>query len=303
LSSAGLAPERELTVGRFARDVLALTKPRLSGLVVATFMGGMWLARTPVAPLRAFTALLGTILIVSAANALNMYLERGTDGLMSRTRTRPLPEGRLPPLVALLLGVTLALLATPLMVISGGALFAGLGLLAFYSYVCVYTPLKRLSWIALYVGAVPGAMPPLMGWVATRGEVDAAGLVLFAVLFCWQIPHFVAIAVYRAEEYDRAGIQVLPVQKGVTTSIVHAVVFAVLTLAATVALVPLGVAGWIFLCAAIGLGVPLVALSLVGFQRRRSADDQRRWARGLFLYSLAHLTALFLALGFDRNLL
>ncbi len=272
-------------------------------MVVVTFVGGIWLSRVPVEISRALTALLGTVLVVSAANVLNMYLERDSDGFMTRTSLRPLPQKRMAPLAALAFGVFLGCLATPLMLLSGGPLLAGLGLLAFYLYVCIYTPMKRRSWFALYVGAVPGAMPPLMGWAFARGRIDLAGVVLFLVMFCWQIPHFLAIAVYRSQDYRKAGIRVLPNERGVVESQLHAAVFALFTLIATVALVPLGVAGWIFLATAISLGVPYLGFAVAGFFRRRSPDALRLWARTLFVFSLIHLTTLFLALAIDRRVL
>ena len=197
----------------FVRDILQLSKPRITGLVIFTFGGGLLLAPGAIDAGRALIALLGTTLIVAAANALNMYLERDRDGLMRRTARRPLPEGRLAPFVALSLGAMLASAAIPMMLVGGGFLVAALGLFAFYAYVWGYTPLKRRSWLALYVGAIPGALPPLMGWATATGQADAPALALFAVMFVWQIPHFVAIAIFRAEDYAGAGFRVLSLSR------------------------------------------------------------------------------------------
>lgn len=278
------------------RDVIALTKPRITGLVVFTFLAGLALAPGEVTGWRAAVALLGTVLIVAAANALNMYLERDVDGLMRRTRTRPLPQGRLAPEVAVAIGAALAAAAVPLMIVGGNLLTGVLGAAAFVIYVWVYTPMKRRSPAALYVGAVPGAIPPLMGWTAATGELGAPGLVLFAVLFLWQVPHFVAIALYRSDEYAAAGFQTLPVARGAQRSLVHAAVCAAALVVASVLLTPAGAAGGIYLALALLLGGGFFVCSLRGFR----AAAPRRWARSLFLASLVYLPALFAALALDR---
>ena len=176
------------------RDLVTLAKPRITLLVITTTAGGLWLAPVRVDALIIGLALLGTVLIVAGANALNMYIERDVDRRMDRTRDRPLPAGRLSPRVALWFGVALSVIAVPILAIGVNAVTALLALLAHLSYVLAYTPLKQRSHWALLVGAVPGAMPPLLGWTAATGRIGAAGLVLFGILFLWQIPHFFAIA-------------------------------------------------------------------------------------------------------------
>src|SRR5262249_24541460 len=142
-------------------------------------------------------ALLGTTLVVAGANALNMYLERDVDALMTRTRNRPLPSGRLPAEAALAFGVATSALAIPILTFAVNPLTGGLGAISLIIYVLAYTPLNRRSTSALLVGAVPGAMPPLMGWTAVTGQLDAAGIALFLILFVWQLPHFIAISLFR----------------------------------------------------------------------------------------------------------
>jgi len=195
---------------RWLRDLVTLGKPRITGLVVLTFVGGMWLAPGSVERWRAIMTTVGTALLVAASNTFNMFLERNADGLMVRTSDRPLPSGRLAPETALAFWTALACVAVPLLFLGGNALTGLLGLGALSSYVWVYTPLKRRSAAALFVGAVPGALPPLMGWTAVTGHVAPQALALFAILFLWQIPHFLAIALYRIADYGRAGIRVLP---------------------------------------------------------------------------------------------
>jgi heme o synthase len=182
--------------------------------VICTAAGGMWLAPGPRDAVRAVALLLGTTLVVGAANALNNWLERDVDARMRRTRDRPLPAGRLHPRVALALGLGLPAVALPALGWFTNGLTATLAALALFSYVVVYTPLKQRSPLALVVGAVPGAIPPLMGWTAVTGRLDAGGLALFAVLFCWQLPHFLAVSIYLQDDYARGGLRVFALEHG-----------------------------------------------------------------------------------------
>src|SRR5574342_451168 len=213
MSAPALAAARASPLA-VARDVLALGKPRLATLVVCTSAGGMWLAPGPRDAMRAAALLLGTTLVVGAANALNNWLERGVDGRMHRTRTRPLPAGRLEPWVALALGLSVPAVALPALGWFTNGLTATLAALALFSYVALYTHLKQRSPLALFVGAVPGAIPPLMGWTAVTGRVDLPGLALFGVLFFWQLPHFLAVSVYLRDDYARGGLRVFALVHG-----------------------------------------------------------------------------------------
>ncbi|HEX9105425.1 MAG TPA: heme o synthase, partial [Polyangia bacterium] len=196
------------------RDLVALGKPRITMMVLITTAAGIWLAPSPLPLARAIIALMGVGLIVAAANAFNMYLERDVDALMRRTRNRPLPAGRLTPDIAIGFGIFCAVMSVPLVRYGANPLTALLALSSLVLYVFAYTPLKRRSSWALVVGAVPGAIPPLMGWTASTGHIDAPGLAIFAVLFVWQIPHFIAISIFRADEYARAGLKVVSVERG-----------------------------------------------------------------------------------------
>jgi protoheme IX farnesyltransferase len=236
---------------------------------------------------------------VSAANALNMYWERDVDAHMTRTRGRPLPQGRLAPELALAVGVTLACASVPAMALGGNGITALLGLLAFGLYVFAYTPLKRLSPLSLFVGAVPGALPPLMGWTAATGRMDPPGLALFAILFLWQVPHFLAIAVRRGDEYQRAGFAVYTLARHPIELRLHVVVGAALLLVASLSLAPLGVAGWTYEAAALVAGLAFLAPAVQAVVGR---VPPARWARSLFLISLAYLPALFGAVVIDRLL-
>lgn len=282
-------------LGELVRDLVSLTKPRLSSLVLFTAFGGMWLSGRVLSGWVWACALLGTAATVGAANSLNCVLERESDALMRRTANRPLPQRRLEPWQAIAFAFALGTVALPLLALGVNGLTAALAALALASYVLVYTPMKSRSAWAMVAGALPGALPPLMGWTAATGQIDAPGLALFAILFVWQLPHFIAIALFRKDEYRAAGLTSLPLAKGDAVSRWWAVV-------CTVALVPLsalpvvvGVAGPLYLGAALTLGSVFLVQAIVGLVRAGDAA----WARKLFFTSLIHLTGLFVALGID----
>ncbi len=224
------------------RDLAALTKPRITSLVLLTGAAGACLAPGHTPAGRLCLSLVGTALIVGSANALNMWWERDVDAKMARTRNRPLPAGRMSPDVALLFGLALALVAAPMLFLVNTATGL-LGLVALVTYVAIYTPLKRHSHFALLVGAVPGAMPPLLGWTTVTGHIGLAGLLLFGVLFLWQLPHFAAITIFRAEDYARAGLQVVSVQLGERAARQSIAIWTVLLVATSLHFVPFQVAG------------------------------------------------------------
>ncbi|MEZ4468518.1 MAG: protoheme IX farnesyltransferase [bacterium] len=176
------------TLGSTGRDLLALAKPSVTMLVVITTAGGLWLAPGSLSWAALFATLAGTVLVVAAANTLNCWWERESDKHMARTKGRPLPAGRMRPATALALGIGLSLVSVPLLTALVNPLTGMLAAIALFSYVLVYTPMKQHSPHAVIVGAIPGAMPPLMGWTAVTGQIDLAGLILFGVLFIWQIP-------------------------------------------------------------------------------------------------------------------
>jgi protoheme IX farnesyltransferase len=279
------------------RDIVALSKPRITLLVLGTTVGGAGLASGRVDWLTVVTALVATALTVSAANALNCYLEREIDGRMERTRNRPLPAGRLDPRVALVLGVALALLSLPLLWLAVNPLTSALGAAALGTYVFLYTPLKRYSPLALPVGAVPGAIPPLMGYSAATGTLDPSALALFGILFLWQIPHFLAIALFRKDDYARAGLKVVSVTHGDRVTKIHAALWAAVLL--PVSLLPyfLGAAGLGYLLVASVLGAAFVGLAGRGLWR----DAGARWAKALFGASILYLLLLFVVLVVDAT--
>jgi protoheme IX farnesyltransferase len=283
---------------RLAADFVALTKPRITAMVLLTEAAGTYLAPDHAGTRTRALSMVGTALIVGSANALNMWWERDVDALMTRTRNRPLPAGRLSPDVALAFGLTLGALSVPLLFLVN--LATGLlGLLSLISYVAVYTPLKRHTHLALLVGAVPGAIPPLLGWATVTGSVGPGGLLLFAFLFFWQLPHFAAITVFRAEEYARAGLQVVSVQLGERAARWMIAVYALPLVGISLLFGPIGLAGRGYELCAAGLGAAFLALAFRG-AFAAPPFNARRWARQVFAFSIPYLAVSLLALLADR---
>lgn len=261
-------------------------------MVLVTAAGGMRLAPGHLALSTFAYTLLGMALIVSAANSFNCWLERDLDRLMTRTRERPLPAQRMEPRTAVWFGAALAVLALPILWFGVNPLTALLGAGAFASYVAIYTPLKTLTPAALLVGAVPGALPPLMGWTAATGSFGAPGLAVFGILFLWQLPHFIAIASFRREEYEAAGMRVLPAVRGDFVARIHATFWAALLVPVSVLPVWLGVAGWAYGAIALVSGVAFFAVTASGVRRNAAPA----WARRVFVASLLYLPLVFAAL-------
>jgi protoheme IX farnesyltransferase len=280
------------------RDLVALTKPRITTLVLVTGAAGMCLAPGHASLRTLLLSLVGTALIVGSANALNMWWERDVDRHMARTRNRPLPAGRLSPDVALVFGLALGVVSAPMLFLVN-VTTGLLGLVALVTYTVVYTPLKRHTHLALLVGAVPGAMPPLLGWTTVTGTVGLGGLLLFAVLFLWQVPHFAAISIFRAEDYARAGLKVVSVQHGERAARRTIAVWTVLLVGTSMSFQPLGFAGTTYLAVATALGAGFLAMAIRGLRPARL--DVARWAKRVFAYSIPYLSILLVALLLDRT--
>jgi protoheme IX farnesyltransferase len=274
------------------RDLLDLAKPRITSMVVFTTAMGLWLAPGAIGAGRTLVLLFGTALLVGSANTLNCWYERETDGLMLRTRHRPLPSGRLEPGTALALGIGCGVFAVALLALAVNPLTALLGAVAHTTYVLVYTPLKKISPWALEIGAIPGAIPPLMGWTAATGALSLPGWFLFGILFFWQIPHFLAIAIYLEDDYRRGGLKVLSVTRGPVSAARWLAVYTVALIAVSLLAQPLQLAGVAYTAAAALLGA-----GFLGFARRGvTGPVEGAWARCTMLYSIAWLTALMFAL-------
>ncbi len=286
-----------------ARALLELTKPGVTRLVMVTALCGALAAPGDMAWPTLVLALFGTCLVVGSANALNMFLERDVDAKMTRTAGRPLPSGRLSAEQALRFGLLLAALGLPILLFGVNPVSGLLAALALVSYVAVYTPLKRVSDFALHVGAIPGALPPVIGYAAMTGDVGVEAVLLFATLFVWQLPHFAAITIFRRTEYQRAGLKVIAVQRGVARAKRFVVFHSVVLLGVSLLPTALGVAGWVYFAIAALSGSAFLLFGLygggwlpVGPAAPRGAVADAQWARRLFFASLPYLVLVFAAL-------
>ena len=272
-----------------------LCKPKVTRLVLVTTFLGAVAAPGPIDWVPGFGALVGTAAVVAGANALNMMLEKDSDALMARTRTRPLPTGRLSSDAALTFGMLMSLGGLAILASFTTALSAFIAALALVSYVLVYTPLKRISSLSLLVGAVPGALPPAIGYAALTGTLDGLGLWLFLILFVWQVPHFLAISIFRREEYARAGLRVLPIECGVPFARVTALGMSLVLLLTSLMPALMGHSSMAYGLVALVTGVAFVVLAA----RDLGQSSADRSARTLFFASIPHLVILFgmLAVG------
>ena len=302
-SVASVAPPEPATgAGTSARpsrpaDFLTLTKPRLNLLVLLTTLAGLYLAADDGVPLTLLAhTLIGTALVAGGASALNQVWERDTDGLMRRTRTRPLPRGRLSTTESTGFGVLLSVLGLGELTLGVNVVAAAVALVTLASYVLVYTPLKTRTWHSTLVGAFPGALPPVIGWAAATGDIGWGAVSLFAMVFLWQMPHFFAIAWMHREDYASAGLPLLPVIEpdGRSTGR-QAWLYAVALVVASETPAYVGLAGMPYLVVAAVLGVAIIGLS-VDFARTLTHQSARR----LFLASITYLPLLWGALVVDH---
>jgi heme o synthase len=280
-----------------AADYLALTKPRLNLLVLVTTLAAVYLASPEGVPLPLLLhTLIGTALVAGGAAALNQVWERETDRMMVRTGTRPLPSGRLAIAEGVFFGALLSVLGIVELAIAVNTISAAVATVTLASYVFVYTPLKQRSSLSTLVGAVPGALPPVIGWVAVTGALTLPAFVLFGIQFFWQMPHFLAIAWMYRDDYARARIPLLPVTEpsgrrtGQQALLYAAALWPVSLLPAAV-----GLAGTPYSLVATALGFAFIAQAAL-FARHRSMITARR----LFLTSIMYLPLLWAALVIDR---
>jgi protoheme IX farnesyltransferase len=278
-------------------DYVTLAKPRLNGLVVVSALAGYAMAGGDTSDvLRVCCTLAGTGLVAGGAAAFNQLLERDVDGLMRRTRMRPLPDGRLQPADATVFGAVLSAAGLLILALGANLLSAAVALATLVSYAVVYTPLKRRTSFATVIGAIPGALPPVIGWAAGRGSLSQGGWVLFGILFLWQLPHFLAIAWIYREDYARAGLQMLPVIEpdGRSTGR-QAIVYAAALLPVAMAPTLLGMTGTAYFAGAFALTAGLLALAI-----RFAAGRSTISARHLFYGSIIYLPILWILMIADR---
>jgi protoheme IX farnesyltransferase len=275
--------------GASVADRVELAKPRITAMVVFTaLVGFVTAADEPIRGALLAAALVGTGLVATGAAVLNQVIERDTDALMDRTRHRPLPGGRVQPAEAVAFGAAVTLAGHTLLFAACGPLPAAVAFVTWASYLFVYTPLKRLTPLATLVGAIPGALPPVIGWTARSGSLDQGAFILFAILFLWQIPHFLAIAWMYRDDYAKGGFPMLPVldREGSFTAR-QAVVHSLALLLVSLLPVAAGLAGIAYLAGAFVLGVALTLFALRLLSLRTLPA-----ARALFLASVLYLPAL-----------
>ena len=266
-------------------DFIALTKPRLNLLVVVTTMVAYYLGASDSTDLwRLLHTLIGTALVAGGAAALNQASERDADGLMRRTRLRPVPDGRLQPGEARRFGIVLATAGILELAVGTHLLAAGVALATLVTYAVIYTPLKRRTSFAMLIGAVPGALPAALGWAAARGNLTIEAWVLFSIVFLWQIPHFLAIAWMYRDDFERAGFSFLPVIEPGGRRTAQQVVLSVAALL-PVSLAPtwIGLAGPAYLVGSAVLGVSLAVVA-VQFAHHRTPRHARRLFAGSIIY-------------------
>jgi heme o synthase len=272
-------------------DFVMLAKPRLNMLVVASALAGYVMAGGDLAnAVGVVCTVVGTALVAGGASAFNQVIERVPDSLMRRTRLRPLPDGRLQPFESLVFAAALALVGLILLAAAVNLISAMVALVTLLTYALVYTPLKRRSSFATVIGAIPGALPPVIGWAAARGALSQGAWVLFAIVFLWQLPHFLAIAWIYRDDYARAGFLMLPVIEpdGRSTGR-QAVFYCAALLPVSLAPTLVGLANTFYFAAAFGLGLLFLALTL-NFARTRAVADARR----LFFASILYLPLIWI---------
>jgi protoheme IX farnesyltransferase len=280
------------TFASVSRDYLELSKSRIVLMVLITTAAGYAIGATHVSALLLLNTLIGTAFVAAGTNALNQYIERAQDAKMKRTRLRPLPDGRIAPRSALVFSVGIAIAGTLYLGLTVNWLTALLGALTLTSYIFIYTPLKRISTLCTVVGAVPGAIPPLMGWTAATGSLGAGGWILFGILFFWQLPHFMAISWIYRDDYGRAGFEMVSVRDADGTSTARqAILYSLALLAVSVAPVFTKMNGLVYLIGATVSGVFLLAASIAFF-----FDRSNRKAKRLFLASNLYLVVVMLLL-------
>ena len=301
VGEAVLVPRGVRATRRSAREVVldyvSLAKPRIIPLLLITALGGMMMARRgwPSTGLVLLT-LLGGAMAAAGAAAINCWIDRDIDRSMTRTRHRPLPDGRIAPSHALLFGIGLGLAAFLLLAFKVNVLAASLAISGLLFYVFVYTLwLKRSTTQNIVIGGAAGAVPPLVGWAAVTNRLDLTALYLFAIIFLWTPPHFWALALRLRHDYARAGVPMLPVVRGELVARRQIVVYTVVLVALSLLIVLSGALGRLYLAGAALLGGGFVALAIINWRGRR-----QRWSRWLFDYSIAYLALLFTVMVADR---
>jgi protoheme IX farnesyltransferase len=286
-------PDKKITL---IADLFSLTKPRLSSLVIFTSALGMFLAPGEIGFWKAFISVAATAGLVGGACVINCWMERDIDGLMERTKNRPLPSGRLNPTIALALGLTLISVCLCAILFVSNPLTASLGLIATVTYVFLYTPMKKKTSWALFAGAIPGAIPPLMGWTSVTNSIGDLGIVLFAILFIWQLPHFLSISMYHARDYNKADFKIFPTQIGFRNTIHKIAIYTFILFFTSMIPYYMGAANSNYRNLIFLLGGAFFVFSLFGYQKKEDSQGSLQWARRYFYASLIYLPCVFIGL-------
>jgi heme o synthase len=285
----------------FVSNILDLTKPKLSALVMATCLIGILSAPGEVEFFKAIAALIFISFVVVGSCALNCYLEIDIDRKMERTKGRALPSGRLNPKFALFFGLLMLFIGIPALTLMVNGITAFLALLASVLYLFLYTPMKPKSEHAVFIGAIPGAIPPLLGWTTVTGSIDTLGLFLFLILIFWQIPHFFAISLYHAKDYGEANIKIFPNERGIKSTKFYLVFFTGALMIVSVIPGFFGIASPAYLKSAFFLGGCILIHAIRGlFLSSDRVDAERFWARKFFIGTLIYLPLLLCAIIFFK---
>jgi protoheme IX farnesyltransferase len=283
------------------RDLFALTKPRVMSLVVFTGLCGLLAAPVPVHPVLGFAAVLCIALGAGAAGALNQWYEADLDAKMKRTASRPLPAGRMTRQTALHFGVGLAVFSVILMDLAANHLAAAILAASILFYVLVYTVwLKRRTAQNIVIGGAAGAFPPLIGWVAATGDISALPVLLFAIIFLWTPPHFWALSLFVRTDYANAGVPMMPVVAGITSTRRQILLYTLPMIVAAIAPWAMGMTGWVYGAASIALNMIFLALAFAVALNKATEPKQMGPEKRLFAFSILYLFGLFAALVVDR---
>jgi protoheme IX farnesyltransferase len=276
------------------RECYLLTKPGIIyGNALTAIAGFLLASRWHVRPLLLAATIVGTCLVIASACVINNYIDRGIDTKMARTQKRGLVTGKINGRWAIIYGMALGLIGFTALVLFTNLLVVAIGLVAYIDYIVLYGISKRISFHGTLVGSVAGAAPPVAGYCAVTGHFDGGALIIFLIMVCWQMVHFYAIAIRRADDYKAAGIPVLPLVKGVPATKVQMISYTAAFIAAVTALTVFGYAGYLFLILMAGAGLLWLYKGLTSFR----ITDNIQWASGMFGYSLLVLLIFSAALA------
>ncbi len=278
------------------KNIIILTKPIITFTAVISTYIGIALSEHKTSLYEICIIIISILLLVSGSNTLNMYYERKYDKLMLRTKNRPIPNGNIKPKIALNLGFALIFISFVMLLLHQKHITLILGIISFIIYIYIYTPLKRLSHLAVFIGAIPGAMPPLMGYIsASNGSISNTGIMLFFILFLWQIPHFLAIGIFRGYEYKKAGYPMLIYKFNIKTIKIIILFTTLCLIICSINIWTLNTTGLIYKIISTIIGTWFIVICMYGF----FTNQHNKWAKQIFIISIKYQLILFSALIID----